>query len=332
MAVCPHCFRQAPAQLSTSFEQLPYSQPPELVLPFTVSSEVLADRIRTFAGHIYFAPVDLEPQQLLARLQRLYLPHWLVDVQVQALWRAEAGFNYEVVSHRDEYDQRQGGWRSDEITETRINWEPRLGRLTRTYHNIDAPALEEDAVLQRRLGRFDLATAQPYKVQDTVGAIIRLPNRPPTDAWPEAVPALRHRAAEECRRAATANHLREFQWSADYDNLNWTQLLLPVLTTYYLDDDGNPQPLLIHGQTGQIFGSRRASPKRARQTALVIALVGLATFILSLFTALGAFFEPSLGMVAGIGIVLSMLILLAAIVPIVIVWEFIRSHPDVASV
>ena len=160
---CPHCFEAPLSSLAGQADSLSYSQPPELILPFTVSNEKLAQNIQHFAGGIWFAPGDLNPQNLKERLQRIYLPMWLVDSDVEATWQAEAGFNYDVVSHQDRFDENRGGWVSQQITETRIRWEPRLGRLRRIYHNTIAPALEEHIQFQRKLGQYNLKAARPYQ-------------------------------------------------------------------------------------------------------------------------------------------------------------------------
>jgi hypothetical protein len=253
---------------------------------------------------------------------------WLVDSQVQASWQAEVGFNYEAVSHRDSYDQNRGGWISQQITENRIRWEPRLGRLTRTYHNTAAPALEEHFEIMRKLGRYNLETTQPYDPQAVSQVLVQLPNRSTADAWPDAIPAFQTIAAEECRRAAGANHIREFRWSAEYPDQNWTLLLLPLYTTYYLDDDRNPQPILIHGQTGQLSGSRRASMKRAQRAALIMVAVAALIFAISLIIGIASIFAPPLFLAAGVGIILAMIIGMLAIAPMVIAWQFNRSQKN----
>jgi hypothetical protein len=137
---------------------------------------------------------------------------------------------------------------------------------------------------------------------------------------------LRATAAEECRRAACADHLRDFRWSPEYRNLNWTQLLLPACTTYYLDDDRNPQPVLIHGRSGQTSGSRRASMKRAQRVSLIMAAAAIVIAILSLVVMVAPFVPPDLSPVATIGIAVALVIGLFAILPIVIVWRFNRSQ------
>jgi hypothetical protein len=312
--------------LAGQVDDLLYSQPPELILSFTVSTEKLAQNIQTFARGIWFAPGDLNPQNLKERLQRLYLPLWLVDSDVQATWQAEAGFDYEVVSHRDQFVENRGGWVSQQVTETRVRWEPRLGRLARAYHNTIAPALEEHTQLQQKLGQYNLKAARPYHAKTITDAFIRLPNRLPTDAWPDAIPTIRAKAVEECRQASSADHVRQFRWNAEYNDLNWTLLLLPMYVTYYLDDDKNPQPILIHGQTGQLSGPRRASMKRAQQTALIIIGVAAAIFILSLMLAIVSIFVQRLFPVAVIGLIVALIVGLLALVPIVMAWQFNRAN------
>ena len=142
----------------------------------------------------------------------------------------------------------------------------------------------------------------------------RLPNRPPQDAWPDARPRFQDEATQECCQAAGGDHIREFRWSAEYDNLNWTQLLLPVYTTYYLDDEQKPQVVLIHGQSGRISGARRASLKRARRMALIIAGVAGAIFLCSGVAAGVALFESAAWVVAGLGLLTSIVVALGAIV------------------
>lgn len=318
---CPHCFQQVLTALNSETTPSANSHPPELLLPFSASTTALEQTIKDFAGDIWFAPGDLNPQNLKDRLQRIYLPMWLVDRTVQATWQAEAGFDYEIVSHRDSFDEQAGGWKSQQVTEKRTRWEPRLGRLLRTYDNLPAPALEEHHQLLRRVGRYDLDRGQTYQPQMLQQALIRLPNRPPDDAWPDAEPGLQVAAAEECQQAAQADHIRDFRWTPAYLDQNWTLLLLPLYVTYYLDDDRNPQSVLIHGQSGQLSAPRRASMRRAQRTALTIAGIGAVIFTLSLLIALASFLLPPLLLVAALGVILALIVGGAAIVPVVIVWR-----------
>jgi hypothetical protein len=321
---CPHCYHAELTLLSGEDTAVPETVP-ELVLPFELPENTLRKRLQAFAEGIRFAPTDLSPANLTARLERVYLPMWLVDTDVGARWEAEMGFDYDVVSHQAHYgDQR--GWDTREVTETRIRWEPRLGTLKRSYQNVSAPALEEHTQLQASLGPYDLGKAAPYQQGSLADAAARLPNRDHEDAWPEAVLRVQAAATEECRQAAQAEHIRGFRWSPDYHNHNWTQLLLPLYTTFYLDDEQAPRPILINGQTGRLHGQRRASMARAQRTSGILLVIAAVLFILGLASGGFSVLLPALLLPAGIGLFLGLLIGIGAGIPVLIVWQFNRAQ------
>ena len=321
---CPHCFQPALERMDQDVSQLPYAQPPELTIPYALSEAQLSQEIQRFTSGIPYPPQDLAVQNLQARLQRVYLPMWLVDAGVRAAWKAEAGFDYQVVSHEDHYSG--SGWTSQQVKEGRVRWEPRLGRLERSYSNIAAPALEDHAIFQAALGSFNLTSVRSYKPEDIRSAFVRLPDRPPKDAWSDAQMALFNAASEECRKAARADHLRQFSWQPEFNNQRWTQLLLPVYTAYYLDDDRQPQGLLIHGQSGKINGSRRASMQRAKRSALIVLGVAVLIFILGLILAGASLAVPPLLVPGILGLALALLVGLGAIIPPVRAGWFNRSQ------
>ncbi len=294
---CPHCCRAALVPLEVDAAHRPYHAPPELVIPATVDASTLERQIKTFAEGIPFAPDDLNPETLRGRLRRLWLPMWLVDAEIAAHWRAEVGFDYDVVSHQDRYSDG-AGWQSRQVQETRVRWEPRVGRLQRSYDNIAVPAMDRHAAMEAKLGRYRHGDARAYTVEHVAGSFVRLPDRPPDAAWPEAVPGFQRAAAEECRQAAQAHHIEHFAWSPDYRGQHWTLLLLPIYVTHYLDDEGQPQPIHIHGQSGQVVGRRRASMQRAQRTALIIAIIAAVIFVLSLCLAVAGLALPIITILA----------------------------------
>ncbi len=320
---CPHCFAAELDLVTEGVEQLPYVRPPELVTPFTVTKTTADKRIEEFADGIPFAPRDLNPDALRGRVQPLYLPMWLVDGDVTATWEAEVGFNYNVVSHQERYSDGSG-WATQQVQETRIRWEPRVGQLERHYDNIVAPALEQHAAMEQALGVYALDNTQPYVASILESALVRLPDRAPEAAWADAAPAFQAAAGEECRQAAGADHIRQFRWSPTYTSQHWTLLLLPLYATYYLDDEGQPRPVLINGQSGRVFGARRASMQRAQHTALIIVAVAAVLFLLSLAVGVAGLAVPPLLAVGGIGGVLALCVGLGAIIPIVRAWQFNR--------
>ena len=321
---CPSCFTRTLTRLPEA--DIPVK--PELVLPFQVRESTLRQAVENFAGGLWFPPGDLNPANLAGRLQRVFLPVWLVDGAVRAGWQAEAGFDYQVVSHQNRYNENGGGWSEKQVQETRIRWEPRQGRLDRSYQNVPAPALEQQHALFQRVGEYQFSAAQPYTSQALQGSLPRwavgMPERSQEDAWPDALPVFKRAAAEECQRACAANHIRAFEWQPEFTRQNWTLLLLPLLTTYYLDDERKPQVVLLHGQTGRLSGVRRASSLRARQTALWLAGFGALFFVLSLLVSLFSVAAPLLLPLAVLGFVLAAALGLGALVPFIIVWSVNR--------
>ncbi len=312
---CPHCAAESLEVLEPGEADFPYAASPELVVPFTIPEVTISQRIQTFSDGIPLPPVDLDPSTLIERLRPMYFPVWLVDSDVQAQWQAEVGFDYQVVSHQDRYAD-SAGWQTNEVRETRVRWEPRVGHLSRHYDNVAAPALNTHQAVQRVLGSHDVASAQRSGSVSLGGVLVRAPDRAPDEAWSEATMGLRQRASQECRTAADADHLRSYRWSPTCTDIRWTLLLLPIYATYYLDDEDIPRQILVNGQTGQLTGVRRASPERAHRRSLTIGIIALVLFTLSLILGLvGMLIVPPLVVVAVLGALLSIMVGIAAIVP-----------------
>jgi hypothetical protein len=315
-AVCPHCYRAELDELTA--EDLPDFYRPELVIPFNVSDDRITNAIADFSRSFRFSPNDLKTGVLKNRLRKVFIPTWLVDSDVSANWHAEAGFDYQVVSHQESYDV--GGWTTEEVRETRIRWEPRVGRLQRSYENLRAPAIDEVAQIDDELGRFDDNESESYKADLIEDTLVRLPNRDQLDAWPDTHPRFKQLAAAECRRASAADHIRQFDWQAVYENQRWGLLLLPVYSTWYLDDDDQPVSVLLNGQNGRLAGLKRASMKKARRATTLLALAASLFFLL---TILLLWLEPGLVPLTGL---VTVFMALSAILPLVYVSQFNRSH------
>lgn len=324
---CPNCYAATLSRITDPRPEIPTAHLPELILPFTLTKSALAESIQSFKSGIPFSPSSLEAKQLAGRMQKLYLPMWLLDAQVSALWQAEAGFDYKILSHEEYYDQNAAGWRSREVQEQRIQWENRAGRLKRPYQNVVVPALDDMPRLEKDLGPYDLKAALTFQADHTQGTLVRLPDNPPDEAWSEASASLQKAAAHDCQQACDVGHLRQFRWNAQFSQLNWTLLLLPLYSTYYLDDEGRRQPILIHAQTGQVTGTRRASLKRTRGYSLGIFLFSMVVILIGLLsdlllTSRHATFAP----VPTLVIIFGMAGILGSALPYLIAWDFNRKQ------
>ena len=315
---CPYCGQVTLDALDDIESITPHAHTPELTLAFAVEEAVIKERLKAFSKRFWFAPNDMTLSHLTARLQPLFLPMWLVDSDVAAQWQAEMGFDYDVVSHRENYVN--GRWQTEEITKTQIRWEPRVGTLERRYDNHVAPALEEHAKLRQKLGNFKIKRARPFSPKDSEGRAIRLPNRATDDAWTEAKASIKTAVSNHCRQASSAEHIRDFKWAAKFGNKEWTQLLLPIYTTYYQDDNGRFYPIIIHGQSGKLHGTRRASPKKAKRWSLAIAAIALLALCLSMILGAVGLAEETILPFALIFLFGAMALGLTAVIPPIIVW------------
>jgi hypothetical protein len=205
------------------------------------------------------------------------------------------------------------------VTETRVRWEPRVGRLQRHYDNVAIPALETHERWRSRLGRYDLSARKPYTARAIAYSTVRVPDRPPSSAWPDAESALGRRAAADCRAACAADHVRNWGQQAQYENVHWTQMLVPIYVTYY-GEGGETYPVWINGQSGRVYGPKVMSQAKANVASLVL---GAAAALLFLAGALLAIVGAVLVAPAVLGvllIILGVVVGLAAPIPALWAW------------
>jgi len=322
---CPNCARGQLASQPASLRP----EPPELLAPFQKSRQDAHQALATFAGEVWIRPDDMDADKMLQRAVPVYWPMWLVDSDMAGSWQAEAGFDYQVKSSQESYTG--SGWSTRDVVETRIRWEPRLGQVNRHYDNVAVPATTDHKQLAGQVGAFQLARAGAYDPGQVTGAALRVPDLPPESAWPLAQTNLDKAAGDECRQAAGAQHFRNFSLRASYENLHWTQLLLPLYATYYTDDNGQRHPVYINGQTGAIGGLRLASQRKGWRWAGIILAVAAAVFVLALLiSSLGLVFPPAaiVGVIVGI---VAVAMACAAIVPAAWPWQWNRRQPGASA-
>ncbi|MFN2176381.1 MAG: hypothetical protein ACK2U3_10570 [Anaerolineales bacterium] len=323
--MCPRCFSGMLTPISVKNLQDFQKNPVEKALPFQMQLVELSAAFRKFGSGIPFAPKDLTPGDLLQKVRKIYLPMFMVDTRVKAKWWAETGFDYGVVSHKARYDDNQREWTSKKVQEIRIRWEPRLGFLEREYNNVIAPALEEHNSIVSRIGDFRFNGNISKKVENLDDVYICLPNRKASDAWPDALADLQRVASEDCRKASGADQLRGFKWEPDFLNKEWTLLLLPIYSTFYSNEEGDLLPVMIQGQTGKIFGIRRASMKKAKRISLILIAFSAGLFLLSALILAGSITFPIFLVFSIIGFLFSILFCLGASIPVLLVWNFNRN-------
>lgn len=301
------------------------SEPPELCVPFEVPEAQANASLSRWTGGVWLKPAGFDPRALSARLQKMYLPMWLVDGKVAGRWQAQAGFDYQVASSKASFGN--GQWRSQQVTETRIRWELRLGDIHRQYQNLAVAALEDHGRLISGLGQYDLSKAAAYQKQAVEKVVVRIPELSVSNAWSFAQAQFERVSAKDCQVAAQAQHIDQFKLQAEYSELNWTQLLLPVYATYYQDDSGVNVPVLINGQNGAILGVRRASQRAGWRWTAGLAGLAFLCFGLALILGLITAAAPGISAFSALIFFLSLALFVGSPIPAIWAWQFNRNNP-----
>jgi hypothetical protein len=297
--------------------------PPERIVPFSSGRRDLMPALTRFCA-VRLRTSDLTAEHLAERATAIWFPMWLVDATGVGTWSAEVGFDYQVQSHEE---QLQGGsWRTVEVMRTQIRWEPRLGSVERAYANVPTPALTEHAALIEALGRYDLDRSVDFTPDKVAGGLLRLPDVHPADAWPEAEDALGHAVAEDCAKAAGAQHVRNVHATVSWEEPHWTWMLLPVYASWYADDAGEKHVVYVNGQTGLVVGPTYASMRKAWLWAAILGGLGVASTVgAGLLAIVGLAIWPLLAVAAIVGVIAAAFFL-AALAPPLWVWSHNRAQ------
>jgi hypothetical protein len=317
---CPNCGRGKLEAQSARMRP----ETPELVIPFRKNHEDFRLSLEQFVRGVWITPDDMTTEKMLARAMPVFVPMWLVDGTVDGDWQAECGYDYQVESTRQNY--ANGQWVEQKVIETRQKWEPRMGKIQRRYDNITVPAMSDQERLTAWMGAYNIRQSVSYDIQKVAKACLRVPDLPPEDAWNQAKGGLDMAAGLECQQAAGAQHIRNVIIHADYQQLNWTQLLLPMLVTWYQDDTGMAHPVYINGQSGKAGGVRMASQRKGWRITGIIGAMAVAILLFAGVLALVGTVVPPMLAVAGFVALAALLIGVTAIVPAVWPWQWNRKQ------
>jgi hypothetical protein len=253
----------------------------ELILPDTSSPQSFEALISEFIQPTKFKPTRLNCESLLCNMKKIYFPKWLLDVSTQGNWNATVGFDYQVESAQESY--QQGQWISQKVNETRINWEHRTGLLENTYNNIITDAQSKDNWITSIIKHSNYQKSEVYS-STLKPLVLIIPDITPDQAFPNAASYLKKVISNECQKACRAQHIKSFDIKNNYTNHNWSLLIFPFFHTWYQDDEGNPHSIWINPQTKTIAGDRHASTKSASKYAMILFAVSLTSMLLTVLS------------------------------------------------
>jgi hypothetical protein len=302
---------------------VPREAEPEFIVPFAGSREDHTKAIRAFA-EVRWGTADLTAENLLSRARAVWWPMWLVDAHVSGPVSLEVGYEVEVESSEEVLDGDR--WTSRAIRRVQTEWSPRVGWAERRYDNIALPALNRHDAILTALGGYDSQPAVGFSPDLVDGGFVWPPDRRPEDLAEDAANRLVAAVGTDCAQAVGAASCRGVSFHADYRDVHWTWMLLPVYLSGYTADDGTQHAVWIHGQTGKIFGPRIASVSRSLRTALGIAFLGLSVFLLGALVLAGGLAVPLLLPFGGLIALVGAAIAVFAVWPPLAAWRWNRKE------
>ncbi len=281
-ALCPLCY-QAELVPQAGLVRL---QPPEIYLPAALSETRVMEVLIAFTEKVPFKVDDFDANKMRSRLRLLWWPQWLVDGDLQGQWSGTFGFDYQVKTAHESYGD--SGWQSREKVRTETRYLPRMGEITRHYDNLVVPALRDQNLRIGQIGAYDSNKAVLFEQNAIQNNYVQMPEIDPQELLEIAQNGLREKGVQDIVKAAAADRKREVNFEGQFNNLNWTEFLQPVYTTFYVDDQGKRQVVALNGQSGKIYGRRMASVEKAKKLSLILAILPalalLAAIILSVFS------------------------------------------------
>lgn len=230
---CPFCASQKVVHHKAEHDALR----PLSVIPFIKTVEDVKPGVSQWLGNSWMLPNDLRTAAVLKNFTGIYLPFWIVDMDVSGKWKAEFG------TRRN--DRTVWKWRSGKFNEAVRNF-----IVTGTKHV--TPGLLES------ISNYDLKVLQGYDPSYLVGWQAQAYEHTLEQAWRDAREEVRFGLQDDIRRQAKRSNsgmMRKFSFNMNYADEGWRYVLLPVYLSAFTFREKTYQ-VVVNGQTGSISGSR----------------------------------------------------------------------------
>jgi len=245
---------------------------PQSVLPFKFSDGQVRERMRKWYGSRWFAPNRLKSAALTDTLHGVYLPYWTFDAQVEARWRADAGYYYydtETFTSNGQTQVRQV---------RRVRWEPAAGSLEHFFDDALVPGTQGvHPGLLRRVEPFPTTTdLKPYSPEFVRGWTVERYQIDLNQAQAINQQDLQERLRSLCARQVPGDTHRDLEVDATWRGRTFKHVLVPVWLVNYTYGARTYQ-VVANGYTGAIAGEQPYS--WVKITLAVIALLVILAFM-----------------------------------------------------
>jgi ribosomal protein S27E len=264
--LCPFCGGKIVAQPRAADPLIA----PEGVLPFKITEQEAAERIRQWTRTRWFAPNALKEMARHGTVSGVYLPFWSFDSDTHTVYFGQRGDYYWTT---ERYRDKDGEAKTREVRHTR--WRPAAGSISHSFDDVLVSATKS---LPREhldaLNPWDLKSVKPYAPAYLSGFKaqryqVELPAGFATarKRMDTAVLALVH-------RDIGGDEQRVFQVHTRHSRIRFKHLLLPVWISAYRYE-GKPYQVLVNARTGDVRGDRPYSIWKILFTVLFAITVAL---------------------------------------------------------
>jgi DNA-directed RNA polymerase subunit RPC12/RpoP len=268
-------------QFCGSAQLVPYAQTkdafrPESLLPFKISAPQARDTIRSWYGKVWFAPNALKSKALTDTVNGVYLPYWTFDANVDARWRAEAGYYYYTT---ETYEDSNGRTQTRRVQHVR--WEPAAGELEHFFDDeLVCASVGVKPQLLRGIEPFP-TTSQlvPYSSAYVTGWTVERYHIDLVAAAQNSRAQMENELRALCAAEVPGDTHRNLQVESRWSKQTFKHILVPVwLLSYHYG--ARAFQVVINGVTGRVSGEY---PKSwIKITLAVIAALIVVMIVLSL--------------------------------------------------
>jgi Zn finger protein HypA/HybF involved in hydrogenase expression len=285
---------------------------PTAVVPFVVDKDHLRARVAEWLGRGWMHPPELRSVRALQELAGVYIPFWTFDARIHADWRAEVG------TERVERYREDGEWK----TRTVIDWHWRSGRVHVPIDDHLVAATDRvSRVILGKVAPFDLGELVEYEAGYLAGWQAKAYDVQLQDGWKIAKEEMRDKTKRACYNDTGSSHVRNFRMTADFADERWRYILLPIYLASY-PFDGRTFQVMVNGQTGKVAGQKPVAWPRIWLAIAALLSPGACLGLLGLLTL-------PVGGIGVVGLVLGFILLVAALVGSIFVFQKARSSEEV---
>ena len=245
-STCPYCASNHVNVTISLNEELR----PRFLIPFKIDAAQSKQLVINWLGKGWYQPDDLAANTVVGRLTGIYLPFWTFDTEVDALWRAEVGYEH-TVRH---YNPSQKRWE----TRTKIVWRWQNGDIQLSIDDFLVTGSSPRRIslrILKEISNFVMNGLVAYEPDYLAGWQAQVYETTLTEAWEVGKSAIREQAKKACYQDIPTNHVRNFSMSADFRDESWRYVLLPVYMAAYRSGDEAYQ-VMVNGQTGAVAGQK----------------------------------------------------------------------------